>query len=256
MCHVCKRFGDDVLKRCSNCKIILYCGSEHQKQHWKKHKSLCKAIQNVLPYYSMDDGGETTDDELWTEKKLMFMQLVSSRLGRRLNADEMQMFCFPREGLVCHERNKSLESCQKCAASFCKNHKDGIEHRDICAPLELCLCTDLFSMREGNSPLDLHFYLQHISCTSTFQNMKDFIEAFGNIQIDSEMSHNVWAAQHSEYLTCSLTLFYVMRLLKYVPKSKNLVIHVLGTNGSDEIFRTFWEILPRLIGTMMIVIVT
>ncbi|XP_024882926.1 uncharacterized protein LOC112461779 [Temnothorax curvispinosus] len=234
--------------------MIFYCGQEHQKQHWKKHKSLCKAIRNVLRNYSMDYGGETT--EVWASKKLIFAQLVSSKLGRRLNMDEMQMICFPRECLVCHERNKSLESCQKCAANFCKNHKDGIEHKGICAPLELCLCTDLFSMREGNSSLDLHFYLQHISCTSTFQNMKDFIETFGNIQTDSEMSHNVWAAQHSEYLTCSLTLFYVMRLLEYVPKSnKKLVIHVLCTNVFKEILWTFWEILPRLIGTMMIVIV-
>ncbi|XP_071649750.1 uncharacterized protein [Temnothorax longispinosus] len=255
MCHVCKRFGDGVqLKMCGGCRMISYCSQEHQKQHWKKHKSLCKAIQKVVRDYSMDDGGETTEE--WTKKKLMFMDLVSTRLGRCLNMDEMQMFCFPRECLFCHERNKSLESCQKCAASFCQNHKDGIEHKGICAPLELCLCTDLFSMREGNSSLDLHFYLQHISCTSTFQNMKDFIKAFGNIKTDSEMSYNVWEAQHSDYLTCSLTLLYVMRLLEYVPKSnKKLVIHVLGTNESGEIVRTVWDILPRLIGTMVMVVV-
>ncbi|XP_071556361.1 putative protein MSS51 homolog, mitochondrial [Temnothorax nylanderi] len=254
MCHICKRFGDGVpLKRCRGCKMIAYCDKKHQKQHWKQHKPLCKAIQDVLRDDSMDYGDETTEE--WTDKKLMFMDLVSSRLERCLKVDEMQMFCFPRECLVCHERNiKSLEDCQKCAASFCENHKDGVEHRGICSPLELCLCTDLFSMQEGNSPLDLHFYLQHISCTSTFQNMKDFIMAFGNIQTDSEISYNVWAAQHSEYLTCSLTLFYVMRLLKYVPKSKKIVIHILGTNESEEIFWTFWEILPRLIGTMTTVI--
>ncbi|XP_071649789.1 uncharacterized protein [Temnothorax longispinosus] len=258
MCHVCKRFGDGVqLKSCRGCTMISYCGKEHQKQHRKQHKPLCKAIQNVLRGDSTDDGadgGETT--EKWTVKK-QFMDLVSSRLGRDLNMDEKYMFCFPRECLVCHERNiKSLEDCQKCAASFCKNHKDGTEHRDICAPLELCLHSDLFSMREGNSTLDLNFYLQHISCTSTFQNMKDFIKAFGNIKTDSEMSYNVWEAQHSEYLTCSLTLLYVMRLLEYVPKSnKKLVIHVLGTNESEEIVRTVWDILPRLIGTMVIVVV-
>ncbi|XP_071556512.1 ankyrin repeat and MYND domain-containing protein 2-like isoform X2 [Temnothorax nylanderi] len=84
MCHVCKRFGDGVqLKRCSNCKMISYCGQDHQKHHWKQHKPLCKAIQDVLRDYSMDDPGETTEELI--DKKLNFMQLVSSRLGRRLN---------------------------------------------------------------------------------------------------------------------------------------------------------------------------
>ncbi|XP_071556744.1 putative protein MSS51 homolog, mitochondrial [Temnothorax nylanderi] len=90
MCHVCKRFGDGVhLKSCGGCKMIAYCGQEHQKQHWKQHKSLCKAIQVVLRDDSMDYRGETT--EKWADKKLSFMQLVSSRLGRDLNVTDSEM---------------------------------------------------------------------------------------------------------------------------------------------------------------------
>ncbi|XP_024868158.1 uncharacterized protein LOC112452271 [Temnothorax curvispinosus] len=249
MCHVCKRFGDDVsLKRCSNCKMISYCGQEHQKEHWKQHKSLCKVIQDVLQDYSMDDRGETIEE--WAAKKLTFAKLVSSRLGRRLNADEIQMVCFPRECLVCHERNiKSLESCQKCTAIFCQNHKDGIDHRNICAPLELGLRTDLFFIEKGNKPPDS--YLQHVSCTSTFQNIKDFIKTFGNIQTHSEMLYNVLAGKYSEYLTRPLTLFHAMRLLNYVPKSKAIVVHVIGANCVEEDTLMGWEVLPRLIGTAM-----
>ncbi|XP_024870316.1 uncharacterized protein LOC112457767 [Temnothorax curvispinosus] len=257
ICHVCKRFGDGVqLKRCGGCWMIAYCGKEHQKQHWKQHKPLCKAIRNVLRNYNMDYGGETT--EVWASKKLTFAQLVSSKLGRRLNMSEMNMFLFPKECLVCYERNiKSLESCQKCAASFCKNHKDGTEHRDICASLELCLHSDLFSMREGNSLLDLNFHFQHISYiefpSSTFQNMKDFLKACMNIQTDSEMC-NARANYSSEYLTYSLTLFFAMRLLKYVPKSEDLVVHVLGATKHDELILIGWEIFPRLIGAKVSVI--
>ncbi|XP_071649760.1 uncharacterized protein [Temnothorax longispinosus] len=250
ICHVCKRFGDGVqLKRCGGCWMIAYCGPEHQKQHWKQHKPLCKAIRNVLRNYSMDYGGETT--EVWANKKLTFAKLVSSKLGRRLNMSEMNMFFFPKECLVCYERNiKSLESCQKCAASFCKSHKDGTEHREICATLELCFCTDLFVMREGNSlTLDLHVYLQHISCTSTFQNMKDFIKTCWNIQTDSEMSCNARAVLDSQFLTHFLTLFYAMRLLNDVLKSKDLIVHIVGARGMIELIG--WEILPRLIGTMV-----
>ncbi|XP_071556362.1 uncharacterized protein [Temnothorax nylanderi] len=262
MCHVCKRFDDGVhLKRCSGCKMIAYCGYEHQNQHWKQHKPLCKAIQDVLRHYKMDYRGETTDK--WGGKKLTFALLVSSRLGRHLSMSETDMLCLPRECLVCHERDiKSLESCQKCAASFCKNHKDGIAHRDICAHLELCLRTNLLHIGEGNNPPDLHLYLQHflqeyshVSCKSTFQNMKDFIEAFRNIQTDSEMSCNARAALDSDYLTHPLTLFYAMRLLNHVPRSKDIVVHVLSASYSKEIRLIGWEILPRLIGTMVSVVV-
>ncbi|XP_071556530.1 uncharacterized protein [Temnothorax nylanderi] len=263
MCHVCKRFDDGVhLKRCSGCKMIVYCGYEHQNQHWKQHKPLCKAIQYMRQQYGMDYRCKTTEER--ADQKLTLARLVSSKLERRLNANEMQMVCFPRECLVCDKRNiKSLEICQKCAASFCQIHRYGAQHRDICAPLEVCLRTDLFSIEEGNNPPDLQPYLQHflqeyshISCKSTFQNMKDFIKAFRNIHTDFGIScdFNVRATLNSEYLTHSLTLFYAMRLLNDVPKSKDLVVHVLGARRSEEITLIGWEILPRLIGAMVSVI--
>ncbi|XP_077275311.1 uncharacterized protein LOC143904474 [Temnothorax americanus] len=157
----------------------------------------------------MDDGGETTEE--WTDKKRKFMRKVSSRLGRILNLDETDMFYFPRECLVCHERNaQSLKDCQKCLVSFCQNHENGIEHKNLCGPLELCLRIYLSSIGEENNPSGLHSYLQHISRTSTFQNMEDFIKTFGNIQTHSEMSYNVLAAKHSLHLTRSLTLFHAI----------------------------------------------
>ncbi|XP_071556525.1 putative protein MSS51 homolog, mitochondrial [Temnothorax nylanderi] len=250
MCHVCKRFGDGVsLKRCSNCKMISYCGQEHQKHHWKQHKPLCKAIQDVLRDYSMDYRGETTDE--WADKKLTFAQLVSARLGRHLNADETNMFLFPKECLICHEWNKSLESCQKCAASFCQNHKDGIEHKDICALLELGRRSDFSAVAELNSPLELLFDLKRVSDASTFNNMKDFVNALGNIKTDSEMPYDILAAKYSLYLTRPLTLFHAMRLLNYVPKSnKVLVVHVVGASYAEEATFLPWRLLLQLMETV------
>lgn len=37
------------LKVCAGCKIIQYCSSICQKQHWKEHKKLCKKIINTTP---------------------------------------------------------------------------------------------------------------------------------------------------------------------------------------------------------------
>ncbi|XP_071556534.1 putative protein MSS51 homolog, mitochondrial [Temnothorax nylanderi] len=257
MCHVCKGFGDGVLlKRCGGCRMISYCGQEHQKQHWKLHKPLCKAIQDVLRDYSMDNpiitvssSGVTLENE---KKKHYFMLLLSNKLqGRRLNANEIQMFNFPRECLVCHERNaQSLKDCEKCVASFCKNHVNGTEHKNICAPLELRFRSDLLAIRGEISPPDMR-YLRHVTDKRKFQNMKDFMNAYWNISTDSEMSRNILIGQHSIHLTRPLTLFHAMRLLNYLPKSKAIVIHVVGACCLEEFSLMGWEIFPRLIETAM-----
>ncbi|XP_071649770.1 uncharacterized protein [Temnothorax longispinosus] len=256
MCHVCKRFGDGVqLKRCGDCWMIAYCGPEHQKQHWKQHKPLCKAIRNVLRNYSMDYRDQTTEE--WADKKLTFMQLVSSRLGRDLNMSEMDMFLFPNECLICHEW-KSLKSCKKCAASFCQIHENHIDHWDICAPLELCLRIKLFfSIEEGYCKFP-NSVLHSSSTTIAVHNMRDFIKAFVYIQTDSEMEYNIWAAYSSEYLTRPLTLFYAVGLLNYVLKGTFLIIHIVGANYLEETTLWTWEIFLQLmepVTSIMIVMI-
>ncbi|XP_024880898.1 uncharacterized protein LOC112460459 [Temnothorax curvispinosus] len=261
MCHVCKRFGDGVqLKRCSCCKMIAYCGKEHQRQHWQQHKPMCKATRDVHLEFGKNLSRATTEE--WVYEKLAIARIVSSRLKRRLIVDEMQMLCFQRVCLVCYElKSKLLETCQKCAASFCQNHKYSTEHRNICAQLELCLRIDFFSIKEGTNPPDLQPYLQHfvqeyshVSCKNIFRNMKDFIKVFRNIRTDSEMSSNLPANLNSEYLTPPLTLFHAMQLLNYVPKGNDLVVHILGARKSEEITLIGWEIFPRLIGAKVSII--
>ncbi|XP_071556482.1 uncharacterized protein [Temnothorax nylanderi] len=255
MCHVCKRFGDSVrLKRCGSCRMIAYCSQEHQKQHWKQHKPLCKVIQKVLQEYDFNDLYKDSEDH--DKRKLIFMRLVSRKLGRHLKPGEIELFKFPKECLICYEKNdKLLEDCQKCAASFCKNHKDDTEHGDICAPLELGLRSDLLTIAKFNSPLELLSDLKRVSDTSTFQNMKDFVNALGNIKTDSELPYDFLAAEYSQYLTRPLTLFYAMRLLNYVPKRKDLVIHVVGANYAEEATLLPWQVLLQLMETVMSVVV-
>ncbi|XP_071556545.1 uncharacterized protein [Temnothorax nylanderi] len=257
MCHVCKRFGDGVqLKRCGGCRMISYCGQEHQKQHWKLHKPLCKAIQDVLRDYSMDNPiitvpstGVTLENHI---KELNFMLLITNKLGRSLNLYETAMFIFPRECLVCRERDaQSLKDCQKCVASFCKNHVNGTEHKNICAPLELRFRLDLLAIRGETGPPDIPRYLRYVTDEGKFQNMKNFINAYWNIPTDSEMSRNIFIGQHSLHLTCPLTLFHAIRLLNHVPKSKAIVVHVLGALhhfSTEEFSLMGWELLPGLIG--------
>ncbi|KAL3458449.1 hypothetical protein BJX64DRAFT_279867 [Aspergillus heterothallicus] len=39
LCAICGKPG----RRCTRCKEVVYCGIEHQKQDWKKHKESCRA---------------------------------------------------------------------------------------------------------------------------------------------------------------------------------------------------------------------
>ncbi|XP_066280658.1 egl nine homolog 1-like [Branchiostoma lanceolatum] len=41
VCAVCGAKSN--LKRCSRCQGVMYCGREHQSQHWKQHKKICRA---------------------------------------------------------------------------------------------------------------------------------------------------------------------------------------------------------------------
>ena len=43
ICGACGATGANLL-RCSSCKEVCYCGAEHQKEDWKKHKVCCKAV--------------------------------------------------------------------------------------------------------------------------------------------------------------------------------------------------------------------
>jgi len=38
-CELCG--SRETLMRCSRCRQVWYCGKEHQKSHWKKHKLIC-----------------------------------------------------------------------------------------------------------------------------------------------------------------------------------------------------------------------
>lgn len=45
-CAVCKSWTG--LSVCTGCRGTWYCGGEHQKTHWKSHKSVCKGIQAAV----------------------------------------------------------------------------------------------------------------------------------------------------------------------------------------------------------------
>ncbi|KAJ6032486.1 hypothetical protein N7540_003218 [Penicillium herquei] len=44
-CPLCAK--TDNLRRCSGCKVLHYCGQDHQREHWTKHKSACNGVRRA-----------------------------------------------------------------------------------------------------------------------------------------------------------------------------------------------------------------
>lgn len=45
---MCAECGQPADLKCSACKLVAYCGKEHQKKHWKVHKTLCRPFEVSL----------------------------------------------------------------------------------------------------------------------------------------------------------------------------------------------------------------
>ncbi|XP_050308455.1 SET domain-containing protein SmydA-8-like isoform X2 [Anthonomus grandis grandis] len=45
MDNKCAECGNPAELKCSACKLVAYCGKEHQRKHWKEHKVLCRPFE-------------------------------------------------------------------------------------------------------------------------------------------------------------------------------------------------------------------
>jgi len=63
-CYVC---GVQTKTACSSCHSVHYCSKEHQKEHWPKHKEVCKMLRKSQQMNSIDDD---EDDENFTQDDL------------------------------------------------------------------------------------------------------------------------------------------------------------------------------------------
>lgn len=43
--NICAVCAEKSSSKCSNCKQVYYCSVTHQKEHWKKHKTVCHPFQ-------------------------------------------------------------------------------------------------------------------------------------------------------------------------------------------------------------------
>ncbi|XP_049456218.1 egl nine homolog 1 isoform X2 [Epinephelus fuscoguttatus] len=66
-CELCGKMEN--LLKCGRCRSSFYCSKEHQKQHWKKHKLICKETDRAqLPKQKTEQPGDDTTAEKDREK--------------------------------------------------------------------------------------------------------------------------------------------------------------------------------------------
>jgi hypothetical protein len=80
VCSNCMSDDERLLKKCSTCRSVLYCGTLCQKKQWDEHKVVCKALQSVY----LKESDSSRDHPSWyrcdklTKRSLRIMTLDKS----------------------------------------------------------------------------------------------------------------------------------------------------------------------------------
>ncbi|KAF7654587.1 hypothetical protein LDENG_00067830 [Lucifuga dentata] len=82
-CELCGKMEN--LLKCGRCRSSFYCSKEHQKQHWKKHKLICKeADKTQLPKKPAQPSGDGKAQEKYPQKKSTGQEDTASPSGERM----------------------------------------------------------------------------------------------------------------------------------------------------------------------------
>lgn len=98
-CELCGKMEN--LLKCGRCRSSFYCSKEHQKQHWKKHKLICKEMDKAqLPKQKPEQPSPPSGDITAPEKnreKISAEQVENSSIPQTTNADVRGGDDTPRE---------------------------------------------------------------------------------------------------------------------------------------------------------------
>lgn len=112
--------SEHILMKCSGCLNMYYCGKEHQRFDWKKHKPTCKMQQSTKPHMLGSD-----DSQLGTsvpsERSIFDSNpQLDSTLGSRTNVSDMHIAMpvpiFPRRPSVIQATGKPKQECLSLTA--------------------------------------------------------------------------------------------------------------------------------------------
>ncbi|XP_020286368.1 uncharacterized protein LOC109855998 isoform X2 [Pseudomyrmex gracilis] len=228
---------------CSGCKLISYCGQDHQKLHWPQHKDLCRAVRYMRETYPSEFS--SSEEEKAMMQLVMLKSKVALRLERKLLPYEVQMFKYPKMCLVCKKQNQ-LENCSTCiSVSFCKNHKNNHD-KGTCDILRMAF-TAYMSLSSVSKPVCVN-YINQISEKKVFCNMKEFLSVYEDIiKTSLKPPYKLFKIEQSTNYTKPLTIIHGIQMLKYNPQKKSLVFHVIARNTTDMWCLPCWEIILHLL---------
>lgn len=251
-CGICDEVND--LKKCTRCNLISYCGGEHQRQHLKDHKRICKVLAEILQESKLShifENSHGIDHQKWILTRELTVRKVNQRLGRNLDDDEKAMIRMPRSCLVCHEtRNSELTNCSFCPfASFCKNHRDDNQHDKYCSLMRICNAIGNYNSISG--PERYNESIISILRTQFKLNLKPPLDMddFLNCYIDKSLIiDDILKMIVSDYFSVPLTLYSALKTLNYC-HTYSLVLHVGGSEFPFEhvqVWETILHLLPNL----------
>ncbi|XP_043478073.1 uncharacterized protein LOC122508661 isoform X2 [Leptopilina heterotoma] len=247
-CHLCGETKK--LKRCSSCRMISYCGKEHQMEHRAEHKKLCKIITEIFKAKGKSHIYENMDQAEFFEEKCRIIAEVEAKLKRPLNAQELMLLAQPRLCFICREANQDkLKTCQKCLiASFCDLHPSSHIHERFCIIQSAEITRETAFKFDANSNIksQINSFLKGMKDMkqddSLPKSMIDFFDSFTKEKISAKDKILL-----SEYFSIPLTICSSLRTLFSTIPSK-VQIHLKSRHCPWTIFAfEFWEILLHLL---------
>ena len=239
----------DKLHKCNGCKLILYCGGEHQRLDWPIHKNFCKAVQKICKVYHVRHpfllNGEIHDQKTLETSILQVKYMLRTCLDRPLQYHEEELTSFPEYCQVCFSFGCMRLLCDHCkAVAYCsESHKraDALRHHAQCALLQLYYCP--YKVQILYRP---PYELEHSFSESKVVNLKgiDLIRAFED-STQQNLPKNPMKSLDDYQLfsfaadfSCISTICYALSFMDMDPKYKNkkFVLFVIGATVEQELW--------------------
>ena len=101
-CYVCGKESD--LEQCSQCKVVSYCGREHQREDWRAHKVACKQVKKAYDRLEERKKEVSTRSQqlgsiLSTELRITYRCQNGSNQSQLRPAMELERAALPKDGL-------------------------------------------------------------------------------------------------------------------------------------------------------------